>query len=411
MRKKHKVATPEEISQALSQVESLDDFFGKEGALAKIVGKTIQSMLESEMDTHLGYEKYSVKGNNTGNSRNGTYKRRLKTSAGESEIAVPRDRNGAFDSKLLSNYNQSSNEIQDKVVAMYGRGMSVSAIKETLAEIYGIEVSDTLISQMTDKIVPLVEEWRDRPLDTTYPIVYLDCIHIKLRKDGRVTNTAVYIVLGLSLEGKKNILGLWIGDGSEGANYWLSVLTELQERGVKRICITCVDNLTGFSEAIKAVYPETVIQKCVIHQIRSSLKYISWKHRKEFIKDLKLIYKATTKKAGEKELAKLEEKWGKKYPLAVRSWKNNWEEISSFFDFPSEIRRIIYTTNIVESYNRQVRKIIKSKSVFPTERSVFKILYLATRDIEKKWTMPIQNWAKIMNQLAIRFEIDLNLNF
>lgn len=407
-KKNHPVASPEEISNELSKVRSLDDFFGKDGALAKIVGKTMQSMLEAEMEDHLGYPKHSVKGNNSGNSRNGTYKRKIRSSAGETEIEVPRDRNGDFESRLLSEYSKSSNEIQDKTVAMYGRGMSVSDIKQTLADIYGIDVSDTLVSQMTDKILPLVEEWRERPLDEIYPIVYLDCIHIKLRKDSKVTNTAVYIALGLNLEGKKDILGIWVGEGAEGSNYWLSVLTELQERGLKKIFIVCVDNLKGFSDAIKAMYPQTDIQKCVIHQIRASLKYVSWKDSREFIKDLKKVYKAGTKRTAEKQLEELDKKWERKYPLAVRSWKNNWEEVSTYFEYPAEIRRIIYTTNILESFNRQIRKVTKAKSVFPTEQSVYKIMYLATRDVTRKWSMPVQNWANILNQLCIRFEEQIN---
>lgn len=401
------IPSPEEISQALSQVKTLDDFFGKDGALAQITGKTIESMLQAELDNHLGYPKHSPKGNNSGNSRNGSYKRTIKTSAGQSELAVPRDRKGEFKSSLLEEYSKSTNEIQDKTILMYGRGMSVSDIKSTLADIYGISVSDTLVSQMTDKILPLVEEWQERMLEETYPIVYLDCIHIKLRREGKVRSTAVYLVLGVNVEGHKEILGIWVGDGAEGANYWLSVLTELQERGVNQMLIVCVDNLTGFSEAIKSIYPESIIQKCVIHQIRASLKYVNWRHKKEFVKDLKEVYKAINKETAENQLDKLEEKWGTKFPLAVKTWRDNWEEVSTYFNYPGEIRRIIYTTNILEGVNRQIRKVTKSKSVFPTENSVHKIMYLASKDIMKKWTQPIPNWPNILNQLCIRFEDEL----
>lgn len=390
-----------EVLDALGEATSIDDFYGKDGIFAKLFSRTIEEMLEAELTEKLGYESHEVKGHNSGNSRNGHYTRKMRTSGGDAEINVPRDRNGKFQSELLK---KNSNEIEEKIIAMYAKGMSTRDIQDILAELYGISVSATLISGITDKIWPLVESWQSRSLSSHYAIVYLDAIHINLRKDGKVAKVAVYNVLGITLDGHKEVLGHWIGDGGEGANFWLSVITDLQNRGVEDIFIAAIDGLTGFKEAIHSVFPKTKVQRCIIHQIRYSLKYVVWKDRRAFVADLKKIYRAATREEADANLIKLEETWAKKYAAAVRSWKNNWEDLATFFEFPQEIRRLIYTTNTVEGYHRQLRKITKNKGSFPTKESLRKLLYLATMDITKKWTGSIHNWPLILNQLAIRFE-------
>jgi len=329
---------------------------------------------------------------------------RLKSSSGELDIGVPRDRNGDFTPQVLNKYSSSSHGIEDKVVAMYARGMSTYDIADTLNDIYGIKVSSTMISHMTESVMPLVTSWQNRVLEEVYPICWIDCIHIKVRKDKTVKVVAVYIIIALTTEGKKEVLGHWIGAGSESAKYWLSVFTEIKNRGVQDILICSSDNLKGLSQALESVFPQTAIQKCIVHQIRNSVKFIPSKHIKEFVKDLKTIYTADTKDIAEQNLLELSDKWSEKYPMAVKTWENNWNELSVFFDYPSEIRRIIYTTNIVEGYNRQIRKVIKTKSQFPTDESVEKILYLIYNNVSRKWTMPIKNWAIVRNQLAIKFE-------
>jgi putative transposase len=316
---------------------------------------------------------------------------------------MPRDRNGEYQPRLLEKHQANSNEIEEKIIALYAKGVSTRDIQETLRELYGIDVSATTISAITDKVWSLVEAWQSRPLAAIYPIIFLDAIHIKLRREGRVDNTAVYTVLGVDLDGRKEVLGHWVGDGGEGANFWLSVITDLQVRGVTDIFIACIDGLTGFKEAIHAVFPQAEIQRCIIHQIRHSLRYVAWKDQKAFTTDLKTIYRAATQEEAETNLLKLAEKWGAKYAIAVRSWENHWEDLATFFHYPTEIRRLIYTTNTIEGYHRQLRKVTKNKAAFPTPEAVRKLLYLATQDLSKKWTMPIQNWANILNQLAIRF--------
>jgi len=392
----------EQVQSELGRAESIDDFFGREGIFARLFARTMEEMLEGELSAHLGYEKYAAQGRNSGNSRNGKRTTQLQTSAGEQTIEVPRDRNSEFQSSLLS--TRRSNELEEKITALYARGTSTRDIGETLADIYGVEVSAATISTITDKIWPLVEEWQSRPLQPLYTIVYLDALHIKLRRNGKIKNVAVYIVLAVDTEGHKDVLGQWVGDGGEGANFWLNVLTDLESRGVEDMLIACVDGLKGFSEAIESVFPQTLVQRCIIHQIRHSLRYVTWADRKEFVADLKTIYQASTREVGDTNLLKVAEKWSRKYPAAIRSWENNWTELSTFFDYPKEIRRLIYTTNTVEGYNRQLRKVTKNKALFPTAKSVRKLLYLAHQNIARKWTKPIVNWAKIRNQLAIRFE-------
>jgi putative transposase len=396
------VASAEEIQHELAQVESLDDFFGKEGVFGKLFARTVEEMLAAELSEHLGYEKYEARGRNSGNSRNGTRESTVQTSAGEQQIRVPRDRNGEFQPALLE--QRRSNELERKITALYAKGTTTRDIQTIIADIYGVEITPATISAITDKVWPLVEEWQNRPLAAVYPIVFLDALHVKLRREGKIENVAVYIVLAVDTDGRKDVLGNWVGDGAEGANFWLSVLTDLQSRGVEDILIACVDGLTGFSEAIAALYPETIVQRCIIHQIRHTLRYVTWSDQKEFMRDLRPVYQARTREDGETHLHQLAEKWGDRYPAAIRSWENHWTELSTFFDFPAQIRRLIYTNNAIEGYHRQLRKVTKNKALFPTTKSVRKVLFLAQMDIQKKWSMPIPSWARIRNQLAIRFE-------
>jgi transposase-like protein len=392
----------ERIQQELGSASSIDDFFGKQGIFARLFAQTLEHMLEAELTAHLGYERHAAEGRNSGNSRNGKRTRSLRTSTGDTTISVPRDRNSSFHSPLLEAYQTSTNELEDKIIGLYGKGMSARDIQDTLQDAYGVEVSAQTISTVTDKVWGLVEGWQNRPLAAVYPIVYLDAIHLKLRRDGRVQNTAVYIVLGVDLEGQRDVLGHWVGEGGEGANFWLTVVSDLQTRGVQDIFIACVDGLAGFSEAIHAVFPLTQIQRCIIHQVRHSLTYVASKDRKAFVADLKAIYQSPTREVAETRLLELGERWGERYAIAVRSWEQNWDELATMFAYPSEIRRLIYTTNSIEGYNRQLRKVTKTKGAFPTEQAARKLLFLATRDITRTWQTP-KNWTQILNQLAIRF--------
>ena len=319
-------------------------------------------------------------------------------------MAVPRDRTGAYEPHLLAKYRHNTNELEKKVIAMYSRGLSTHDIEAMLQETYGVSLSAGAVSPITDKVWPLVEEWQNRPLARLYPIIYLDALYIKLRREGHVENVAVYIVLGVDVEGQRDVLGHWVSDGAEGANFWLSVLSDLQSRGVEDVFIACVDGLSGFSEAIDAIFPHCQVQRCIIHQIRASLKYVVSKDQKAFVKDLKKVYQAPTRAEAETQLLQLGELWGDKYAVAVRSWENNWETLTPFFDYPAQIRRLIYTTNTIEAYHRQLRKVTKTKGALPSAKSVRKLLYLANDRIVKKWTMPLPNWALILNQLVIRFK-------
>ena len=318
---KQHMPDPEELANELAKAKSIDDFYGKDGIFARLFSKTIEQMLEGELTEELGYDRYEAEGRNSGNSRNGHYTRKMRTSSGDAEIKVPRDRNGEFQSELLK---KNSNEIEGKVIAMYAKGNSVRDIQDILQELYGIDVSPDTISKITDKVWPLVEAWQNRPLAKVYAILFLDALHIKLKQNGKVENVAVYNVLGVDLEGHREILGHWIGEGGEGANFWLSVITDLQNRGVQDIFIAAVDGLSGFSDAIHSVFPKARVQRCIIHQIRYSLKYVTWKDRKAFVADLKTIYKAATREEAEANLVRLEETWDGKYGAAVRSWQNNW---------------------------------------------------------------------------------------
>jgi putative transposase len=393
----------ERIQQELARATSIDDFFGKEGIFARLFADTLEQMLEAELTAHLGYPRHAPEGHNSGNSRNGKRSRQLRTSSGDTTIQVPRDRNSTFQSPLLDAYQTSTNELEEKIIGLYAKGMSARDIQDTLHQAYGVEVSPATISTVTDKVWSLVEAWQNRPLAAIYPIVYLDAIHLKLRRDGKVANTAVYIVLGVDLDGQRDVLGHWVGDGGEGANFWLSVVTDLQSRGVQDIFIACIDGLTGFKDAIQAVFPRTQIQRCIIHQVRQSLTYVSWKDRKAFVADLRTIYQASTREAAETRLLELSERWSATYPMAVRSWETHWEDLATMFEYGAEIRRLIYTTNSIEGYNRQLRKVTKTKGAFPSDEAARKLLFLVNRNITRKWTAPVPNWARIRNQLAIRF--------
>lgn len=315
--------TAEQISAELATARSMDDFFGREGIFARLFAKTMEEMLEAELSEHLGYEKHEARGRNSGNNRNGRYKKKVRTSSGETTVNIPRDRNGTFESQLLPKYDSNTNELEDKILGLYAKGVSTRDIEETLHEQYGVTLSPTTVSKITDKVTHLVQAWQQRPLAAIYPFLYLDAIHVKIRRNGRVSNTAVYVVMAVDLEGQRDILGHWIGDGGEGANFWLSVITDLQSRGVEDVFIACVDGLEGFSEAIAAVFPRATVQRCIIHQIRNSLRYVSSNDQKAFMADLKTVYKAATRAEAEENLLRLGEVWGERYAIAVRAWVNN----------------------------------------------------------------------------------------
>jgi transposase-like protein len=373
-----------------------------QNALKDLFAETIQEMLEAELDTHLGYEKHEVKAKATSNSRNGKSKKTVVSEYGEQEIMVPRDRLGEFEPVVIQKHQKNVTGIEDQIIALYAKGVSTRDIQDHLQNLYGIEVSPTLISNVTNKIVPLIKEWQNRPLQGVYAVVYMDAIHFKVKQDGAIVNKAAYMVIGIDLDGNKDVLGMWIGE-NESSKFWLSVLNDLRNRGVQDILIICVDNLSGFSEAIAACYPKTEIQKCIIHQIRNSTRYVSYKDLKKVTADLKPIYKAATEDGALLELDRFEEVWGAKYPLIVRSWRNNWAELSTFFKYPPEIRKLIYTTNMIESYHRQLRKVTKGKSIFPTDEALLKMLYLATMDVTRKWTGRVQNWGQMLLQLSVFF--------
>jgi putative transposase len=402
--KKIEMPNAEAVQRELASAKSMDDFFGKEGIFARLFASTLEQMLEAELTEHLGYEPYEAKGRNSGNNRNGHYSKKIRTSAGETEVEVPRDRKGEYEPGVLKKYASNTNELEEKIIGLYAKGMSTRDIHDTLEELYGVDISASTISAVTEKVWSLVEAWQNRPLEAVYPIIYLDAIHFKIRREGKVINTAVHIVLGVDLDGRRDILGHWVGDGAEGANFWLSVVTDLQARGVEDLFIACIDGLTGFKDAILAVFPKTRIQRCVIHQVRHTLKYVAWKERKAFVTDLKTIYQAATREQAEANLRLVADTWAEKYPISIKSWENNWDDLATMFDFPKEIRRLIYTTNTVEGYHRQLRQVTKTKAAFPNAEAARKLLYLVTQDIQRTWSMPIFNWPSVLNQLAIRFD-------
>lgn len=385
----------EQLKADLNNAKNYDDLMGKNGAIKKLLKSTLEGMLEAELTDHLGYTKYSPQGKNTGNSRNGKTPKTIKNDNGQIDLEIPRDRNGSFDPIIVEKYQRTLGPIEDKIISMYAKGMTTRDIQSHLGELYGLDVSPTLISNITDKIVHLAEQWQNRPLQKVYPIVFFDAIHYKVRDESKkVTSRAAYTCLGVDINGQKDLLGLWISE-TEGSNFWLNVLTELNNRGVKDIFIACIDGLKGFPEAIESVFPRTEIQLCIIHQIRNTLRYVASKDQKEFMKQLKEVYKAPTEQAALDNLKTLEENWGKKYSLALRGWNQNWSNLATYFKYPQEIRTVIYTTNAVEALHRQFRKVTKSKSLFPNDNALKKILYLAYRDLSKKWTMPIRNWIGV----------------
>lgn len=364
---------------------------------------TIEQMLEAEMDEHLGYEKNSPAGNNSGNSRNGYGKKTIKSELGEAEIAVPRDRNGEFEPQVLAKRQTRTDDLESRILAMYSKGMSNRDIEDHLREVYGVDASASLISRITDKIMPAITEWQSRQLEAIYPIVFLDGIIFKVRKESRVVNKCMYSVLGINMDGKKEILGIWLME-NESASAWVTVLNELKNRGVADILIACHDNLSGFGTAIEAVFPKTEQQLCVIHQIRNSTKYVSYKDIKPLMADLKPVYAAPTLEDAEYRLEEFREKWAKKYPQILRSWDANWTELSTYFKYPEEVRRLIYTTNAVEGFHRMLRKYTKTKTVYPTDDAVRKSVYLSIQEITKKWSMPVRDWGIIIGQLLVFFE-------
>ena len=395
----------EQLKADLKTAKTYDDLMGKDGAIKKLISSSLEQMLESELTEHLGYERYSPNGKNSGNSRNGKTHKTLKNDNGQIELTVPRDRESTFDPIIVKKYERTIGPIEEKIISMYAKGMTTRDIQTHLTELYGLDVSPTLISNITDKIVHLATEWQNRPLETLYPIVFFDAIHYKVKDEisRRIVSKAAYTCLAVTLEGKKDLLGLWIGE-AEGANFWLGVLTELRNRGVQDILIACIDGLKGFPDAIETIFPKTEIQLCVIHQIRNTLKYIASKDQRAFMQQLKTIYTAPTEEAALEKLTLLEETWGKKYPLALKSWKQNWPNLSTFFKYPQEIRTMIYTTNAVESVHRQFRKVTKARTLFPHDDALKKMLFLAYRDLSKKWANPTPNWAFVISQFSIIFD-------
>ena len=400
-RKRHEFSP--EFRSALDRCKTQEDLFGKDGLVKTLIGDMVTYMMEKELESKLGYSKYDPSEKDTENRRNGYNRKRVRSSAGEIELATPRDRNGEFESQLVKKYEKDISMFDDKVISMYAKGMTTRDIQSHVEDIYSVILSPSTISHITDKVMDRAREWQSRPLADIYAVVFFDAIHYKVREGGKIVSKASYTCLGITLEGKKDILGIWIGE-NEGAKQWLSVITELKNRGVNDILIACLDGLKGLPDAILAVFPKTEIQLCVVHMIRNSLKFISYKHSKEFLTDLKTVYTAPSEKMGQTQLEILIQKWDPKYPLAVRPWVNHWHHISTFFKFSTNIRRLIYTTNHVEALHRQFRKVTKNRSLFSTDDALLKILFLAAQDISKKWSMPCREWATIISQLDVAFE-------
>ena len=384
--------------KALSQLRTGKSLFGKDGAFAPMLKAFLEEALEAEMDSYLDEEE-RVKGNR----RNGVQRKQLKTGEGTVELETPRDRHSSFEPQLVKKRETILAEsLEEKILGLYGLGMSLRDISRHIKDMYDTDVSVGTLSAITDKIIPLVKEWQNRPLESVYCIVWLDAMYYKVKEDGRVQNRCVYNILGITPEGRKDVLGSYLSE-SEGANFWLSVLTHLQQRGIEDILIACIDNLKGFAEAIATVFPKVSVQSCIVHQIRNSLKYVASKDQKSFMKDLKTVYQATTKQEAEYQLDQLEEGWGKKYPIVLGSWRANWEKLSTYFGYPTAIRRLIYTTNTIEGFHRQIRKLTKTKGAFSSDMALQKLLYLGVQNIQKKWTMPLANWSLTVSQLSIIF--------
>src|SRR3954454_811233 len=387
------------IKELLADYKGPEDLIGANGLMKRLTKKLVEGAMGAEMTHHLGYEKHGTAGEGAANARNGTSPKTLKGDFGQVQIEVPRDRDGSFEPKIVAKHQRRFAGFDDKILSMYARGMSTREIQGHLAEIYAIEVSPTLISEVTDAVIEEVKLWQNRPLENLYPILFLDALMVKMRHEGRVENRAVYVAIGIDLEGQKDVLGLWTSN-NEGAKFWLGVLSELKNRGVKDVLIACIDGLKGFPQAIESVFPEARIQLCIVHVVRASLNYVNWKERKLVAADLKNIYRASTERQAEQELAAFISKWGHKYQAIGKMWTDNWHRITPFFEFPAEVRKVIYTTNAVESLNMSLRKIIKTRGSFPSEDAALKLLFLALRNVSKKW-QTVQQWKQALNQFEI----------
>lgn len=384
--------------------KSADDIFA---AMKEMFKDVLQEALEAEMDTQLGYDKYEISEKQTQNSRNSYSKKTIKSELGPVQVNVPRDRNGEFEPKLLPKYQRNVTGIEDKVMALYAAGMTTRDIAEQIKNLYDVEISADMVSNITNRILPVVSEWQNRPLDSTYAFIFMDAIHYKVREEKQIVIKAAYVALGVNMDGEKEVLGIWIG-ANESSKFWLSVLNDLKNRGINNVLIFCVDGLNGFKEAIQAVYPFAKIQRCIVHQLRASMKYVPYKDKKAFVADLKNVYGAVNEDMALDNLTYVKEKWGKKYPNAISSWEDNWDNIVTFFAFPDYIRKIMYTTNAIESLNSQFRKVTKTKLIFPNDESLLKMLYLATEKISKKWSRVYADWDLVVSQLNILFKEVLN---
>lgn len=401
--KKDKKIRRELLDELLAGYSKPEDLTGPGGLLKQLTGALVERALEAELTDHLGYDEHAAEGRGSGNSRNGSGAKTLQTEQGPVPIDVPRDRNGTFEPQLVKKHQRRFTGFDDKILGMYARGMSVRDIQAQLSELYGTEISPDLVSSVTDAVVAEVQTWQSRPLEAVWPIVYLDALVIKVRDQGVVGNKSAYLALGINPDGKKEVLGLWL-EANEGAKFWLKVITELKNRGVEDIFIACCDGLKGFPEAVEAVFPRTIVQTCIVHMIRNSMRFVTWSKRRELCADLRRVYTAETEDAALIALAEFESTWGKSHSSIVASWRRNWERVRPFFAFPIEVRKIIYTTNAVESLNFQLRKIIKSKGHFPSDEAATKLLFLALRNAEKKWSLPPKTWKSALNQFAIHFE-------
>lgn len=394
--------TDQLLDQLLADCKSPEDLMGEQGLLRQLTKKLAERALEAEMEHHLGYAKHDPAGKKSGNSRNGKTSKTVRSVHGEIELEVPRDRNSTFEPRLVKKSEKQLGGFDERIISLYARGMSTRDIQAHFEEAYDVEVSPTFISQVTNAVLDEVKIWQQRPLNTVYPIVYLDCLVVRSRDSGAIQNKAVYLALGVNSDGEKELLGLWLSQ-NEGAKFWLSVMNELKNRGVNDIFIACCDGLKGFPEAIEAVYPKTQVQLCIVHQVRHSLRFVGWKERKEVAADLRTIYGAATLQQAEQALDEFAATWDGKHPGISQSWRNNWNRLSVFFDYPPEIRKVIYTTNAIESLNASLRKVTKTRRSFPNDEAVLKLLYLALHQIAKKWTMPLRDWKPAMNQFIIMY--------
>ena len=398
-----------DYNEEVKKCKTIDDVIGKDGLVQRLIKDVLENILEVEMGEHLGRDKYDRQTDidqDDRNYRNGYSKKTLRSSFGDVDLDVPRDRKAEFEPQIIKKYETVCNELDKKIISLYAKGMSTRDIQAEVEDLYGITLSPSMISKITDKVIATATEWQNRMLDEIYPIVYLDAMYFKVRSNGKIVNKAVYICLGYTLEGYKDILGIWV-DEAEGAKFWLSICNDLKNRGVKKILIACMDGLKGLPQAIKTVFPTVDIQTCIVHQIRNSIKYIASKDKKAFMKDLKEVYKATTEELALAQLDNLKEKWGSNYGMVIDSWYNNWNKLDTFFKFSPQIRKLIYTTNVLEGFNRQVRKFTKVRTIFPTDESLNKCVYLATMEIMEKWTQPIHNWGTTLAELSLYFEEQL----